>query len=1056
MLVAVVIGVLLPTIATAPPAGAANGEIFTIAGSTGGSGALGVGLDAQRVVWTTTGLLVSDFGSHGVRRVDLGAGTQQMIAGNGALANGADGVAATTSEMWNPQDMARDAAGNVYVADALNRKVRKITPGGVISTYAGTGSSSSNGDGGPATAAAIGSPKGLALDAVGNLYIADALGDRIRRVTPGGIISTVAGSGTAGFSGDGGAATAAQLNAPEDVAIASTGELLIADTQNHRIRQVSGGIISTVAGNGTAALAGDGGTATAASLKAPAAVEKTAAGMFIADWGNSRIRKVTGGIVTTYAGGGSGTGDGLVRTSALIGPPTGISVAPNGEVYFAEEYSGRARKIGTDNKVWTVAGNGTEAFSGDGGQATSAQFDGPRGIAVAANGDIYIADAWNGRIRKRATTGLISTVAGGGSSTADGGSALGFDLGWPSDVDVDLAGNLYVADTDRDKVFKITPAGILTTYAGTGAAGFSGDGGWATNAKLNDPRNVAVAPSGAVFVADTLNHRVRRIDPDGSILTVAGTGVAGFSGDGGLGAAAKLDYPTGLAVEPTGSLLIVDTNNNRVRRLTTDQKISTVAGNGSASSTGDGGSATAAGLHDPSTVAVDEAGNIVIGEYEHIRRVDSATNTISTIAGNGSVGWSGDYGQATAARIVASTDLAFEAGGNLISAQYSAGRLRRITGVGSPGAKYHPLTPARILDSRDGTGGFATPWPANTTRDLKVTGVGGVPATGVGSVVLNVTVTGGTAPSHLTAWPSGVTKPLASNLNWPAGDTRPNLVTVKVGAGGKVSLFNNAGSVHVIADVVGWYDTGTAVSGDLFTPLAPARILDSRDGTGGFASPWGAGTSRDLQVATKGGVPAGATVVALNVTVVNGSAPSHLTVWPTGVTKPTASNLNWPTGAVRPNLVIVKLGTGGKVSLFNNGGTVDVIADVVGYFGASGDRFHPTLPHRLVDSRDGTGTTATPWAAGSTRNVAVASIGPVPKTAKAVVLNITVTGGTAASHLTVWPAGVAKPTASSLNWNAGQTVPNLVVVKVGDGGLASIFNNSGNAHVIADVVGWYG
>ena len=229
MLVAVVIGVLLPTIATAPPAGAATGEIFTIAGSTGASGATAIGVDAQRVVWTSGGLYVSDFRAFGVRRVDLAAGTQQMIAGNGALGNGADGVAATTSELWLPQDMARDVAGNVYVADELNRKVRKITPGGVISTYAGNGSSSSTGDGGPATSAAIGSPTGLALDAAGNLYIADALGDRIRRVTPGGIISTVAGTGTAGFAGDGGAATAAQLNAPEDVAIASTGELLIAE-----------------------------------------------------------------------------------------------------------------------------------------------------------------------------------------------------------------------------------------------------------------------------------------------------------------------------------------------------------------------------------------------------------------------------------------------------------------------------------------------------------------------------------------------------------------------------------------------------------------------------------------------------------------------------------------------------------------------------------------------------------------------------------------------------------------------------------------------------------
>ena len=427
----------------------------------------------------------------------------------------------------------------------------------------------------------------------------------------------------------------------------------------------------------------------------------------------------------------------------------------------------------------------------------------------------------------------------------------------------------------------------------------------------------------------------------------------------------------------------------------------------------------------------------------------------TSVAGTGDSGYSGEGGPATAARMQTPWSIVVEPGGDLVAADYYSHRVRRIIGVASPGGRFHGVTPTRLLDSRDGTGGFNTPWGPAQTRDLVVTGKAGIPSTGVSSVVLNVTVTGGTSTSHLTVFPTGQSRPLASNLNWPAGDTRPNLVTVKVGTGGKVSIFNNTGNVNVIADVVGWYDDGGSATGDVFTPLTPARILDSRDGIGGFNIPWAAGTTRDVVVRPAGGVPVGATAVVLNVTVVNGTKDSHLTVWPAGQAKPVASNLNWPAGAVRPNLVVVPVGAGGKVSLFNNAGTVDVLADVVGYFGSTGDRFHPTRPKRLVDSRDGTGTTAAPWGPSTTRTATVAGVGPVPHTAKAVVLNVTVTGATADSHLTVWPAGVGKPVASNLNWKAGQTVPNLVVVKVGQNGGVSFFNNSGNVHVIADVVGWY-
>ncbi|MCX7619215.1 MAG: S8 family serine peptidase [Acidimicrobiales bacterium] len=245
----------------------------------------------------------------------------------------------------------------------------------------------------------------------------------------------------------------------------------------------------------------------------------------------------------------------------------------------------------------------------------------------------------------------------------------------------------------------------------------------------------------------------------------------------------------------------------------------------------------------------------------------------------------------------------------------------------STGSRFNPLTPMRILDSRDGTGGISGRWAPGQTRDLTVT-TGSVPSAAT-AVVLNVTVTGPTAPSHLTVWPAGVGMPLASNLNFVAGQTVPNLVIVGVGTGGKVSIYNNSGSVHVIADVVGYFEAG---AGSYYTGITPARILDSRDGTGSAPLPWLNGETRSVKVAGMAGIPTDATAVVLNVTVTGPTAPSHLTVWPAGVGMPLASNLNFVTGQTVPNLVVVKLGASGNINIFNNAGWVHVIGDVVGYF----------------------------------------------------------------------------------------------------------------------------
>ena len=241
---------------------------------------------------------------------------------------------------------------------------------------------------------------------------------------------------------------------------------------------------------------------------------------------------------------------------------------------------------------------------------------------------------------------------------------------------------------------------------------------------------------------------------------------------------------------------------------------------------------------------------------------------------------------------------------------------------------FHPLAPTRILDSRDGTGGSSSPWGAWTARSVTVAGVGGVPADAK-AVALNLTVTDTTSSSYLTVWPAGQQMPTASNLNWPAGDTRPNLVVAKVGAGGAVSIFNREGSTQVVADVVGYFRA--PIGSVPFTATAPSRILDSRDGTGGYSSPWGPWAGRTLPVAGIAGVPTDAQAVMINVTVTNATAASYLTAWPSGQSLPVASNLNFGAGATVPNLALVPIGGDGRIAIFNLLGTVDVIVDVVGY-----------------------------------------------------------------------------------------------------------------------------
>jgi DNA-binding beta-propeller fold protein YncE len=374
--------------------------------------------------------------------------------------------------------------------------------------------------------------------------------------------------------------------------------------------------------------------------------------------------------------------------------------------------------------------------------------------------------------------------------------------------------------------------------------------------------------------------------------------------------------------------------------------------------------------------------------------------------------------------------------------------------VDAPPGVYTPVSPVRVLDTRNGTGGYDEPVGPGGTISLQVGGADGVPASGVTAVVLNVTATDPTASSYVTVYPDGQAQPTASNLNFTAGETIANLVTVP-DIDGKVDFYNNSGSVDLVADLEGYYTTGT---GSAFVPAGPERMLDTRDGTGAPQAPVGPGGTISLQVTGADGVPSsGVTAVALNVTATDTTAASYVTVYPDGGTRPLASNLNFTAGETIPNLVVVPVGADGKVDFYNNSGSTDLVADLAGYYTTgTGSSFVAVSPARMLDTRNGTGGYTTPVGPGSTISLQITGVDGIPATGvTAVVLNVTATDPTASSYVTVYPDGTTRPTASNLNFTDGQTIPNLVIVPVGADGEIDFYNNTGSTDLVADLEGYY-
>ena len=643
---------------------------------------------------------VADTSNSTIRKISP-SGVVSTLAGlAGSPWGSTDGIG-SAARFFEPMGVAVDGSGNVFVADTSNCTIRKIIAAtGQVSTLAGLAGSCRSADGTGSTARFL-FPGGVAADSSGYVYVADGGNKTIRKITPSGDVSTLAG--LAGLPGSvDGTGSAARFGYPTGVAVDGAGNAYVADAGNNTIRMVTpAGVVSTLAG--LAGVAGSvDGTGSAARFNFPAGVAVDGSGnVYVGDTYNSTIRKITPvGVVSTLAGlaGNWGTVDGTGST-ARFNRPRGVAVDGSGNVYVADPnylyyLDGTVRKITPAGVVSTLAGVDPSPGSAD-GAGSAARFLHPEGVAVDSLGNAYVADAGNNTIRMVTPAGVVSTVAGlaGLAGSVDGtGSAARF--AYPMGVAVDGAGNVYVADTGNNTIRMVNPAGVVSTLAGL--AGFSGNAdGAGPAARFNYPAGVAVDGSGNVYVADTFNFTIRKVTSAGVVSTFAG--LAGLAGHvDGTGSAARLLYLEGIGVDGSGNLYVADTGNNTIRMVTPSGVVSTLAGlagfDGSVDGTG-----SAARFSRPQGVAVDGSGNVYVADaHNYTIRMVTPAGVVSTVAGLAANAGSVD-GTGTYARFNYPSGVAVDSSGDV----YIADQLNSAIRKGIPAS----LTDAATIDASTGLPG---------------------------------------------------------------------------------------------------------------------------------------------------------------------------------------------------------------------------------------------------------------------------------------------------------------------------------------------------------------
>ncbi len=620
------------------------------------------------------------------------------IGGRGKLPYGGDGRNAATVDLFNPGRLAYDGSPspNLYFAESYYNRVFRVAANGTLSTAAGNGQTGFSGDKGPATAAALEGLAGIAVDGAGNLYVGAS--GRICKVTTDGKIQVIAGTGDHGYSGDGKAALSANFETPVAIALNSSGTVIYFSDEAHNVVRKIGadGLITTVAGTGSPGYSNDGQPGNTAQLNGPEGLAVDGNGnLYIADRYNNRVRKVRpDGTIVTFAGTGeAGTsGDGVPPTLGRISQPTDVVVDPDNNVFIADSTYGLIKMVdqtgmynlsgkmdsveclaynpagwlaasdflqhaifrvsGQDGSISRLVGTIRTAAIGDNGPASGAAFLYPFGVSVDGKGNVYVADYGDQRVRRIGTDLTITTVAGTGvfGASADGVRANAAQVEQPGGIAADASGNVYFTNACRIRV--IRSDGIIDTVAGSGSVcGYAGDNVLSSTAQLYFPLGLAVdGAHNFLYISDSYNNRIRRVNLTSSIITtLAGSGQAGYAGNGTDALSASMNMPMGIAADSKGNVYFADEYNHRVRKIGTDGKIYDVAGTGKAGNDGDGGPATAATVAWPTGLAVDPADNLYVASSGYIRRISAMDGRIVTIAGGGERGFSGDGDLATLA-----------------------------------------------------------------------------------------------------------------------------------------------------------------------------------------------------------------------------------------------------------------------------------------------------------------------------------------------------------------------------------------------------------------------